>query len=299
MMLRRIKNLIRNINYLSKHSLWDRREEDIVYLTNKILNDAVYEFGLGIEGTAKLNILDQMQSLELIKKSDKSFVRTGDGEIKIMQGMDQPFQKYEEEIAERLTALLENPRKDIYVGINRNYFVPLMPAENNAYYYRRHAYELRNFYFEHCNPETTYIDATFTSHPFSYGHEQMKYSDKVYECWRQLFKDRKIAIVCGAGILNDLEYDIFELAASKRIIEGPKKHAWGEHDSLISRIKKEVSKEELIVFILGMAGKAMIPELTDMGYICWDVGHLAKYYNAYKMKMPSTKENIAKFYAPD
>ena len=42
----RIKNLIRNINYLTKHSLWDQREEDIVYLTDKILDDGFYEYEL-------------------------------------------------------------------------------------------------------------------------------------------------------------------------------------------------------------------------------------------------------------
>lgn len=296
--MKRIKNLIRNINYLSKHSLWDRREEDIVYLTNKILSDAVYEFDLDVAGVSKLRILDQMQSLEAIRDSNKSFVRTGDGEVKIMMGMDQPFQKYEQEIADRLIRLLENPGEDILVGINRNYFVPLM-TKGNAAYYRRNAYSFRNFYLEHCNPDATYIDATCTSYPIGCGDTEDGYNSMVYEYWRKLFAGKHIAVVCGKGILDSLKYDIFALAESKKMIEGPKRHAWDEHDALISRIKREVSKEQLIVFILGMAGKAMIPELTDMGYVCWDVGHLAKYYNAYKTNLPGTKENIARFYAPD
>ena len=43
----------------------------------------------------------------------------------------------------------------------------------------------------------------------------------------------------------------------------------------------------------------MIPELMNYGYTCWDVGHLAKYYNAYMSEMVWTKEARAEFYAPD
>jgi hypothetical protein len=53
------------------------------------------------------------------------------------------------------------------------------------------------------------------------------------------------------------------------------------------------------VFILGQSGKAMTVQLTDMGYTCWDVGHLAKYYNAFMTGMVWNAENKAKFYAPD
>lgn len=43
----------------------------------------------------------------------------------------------------------------------------------------------------------------------------------------------------------------------------------------------------------------MIPQLTDQGYMCWDVGHLAKYYDENKKKTVFTKEERANFFAPD
>lgn len=291
----RIKNFLRNINYLTKHSLWDDNEKQIVYLTNKILDDGLYEYGLKLPYNLKLQILDARQSLELLKKENKSFVRTSDGEVKLMSGMDQPFQKYEKEIADRLIQLLEEPRTDIYVGINRNYFIPLIP-KGNPYYYRRNAYDFRNFYMKHCAFQAIYIDATFTSYNCNSDQEEIEYH---YNCWREMFKEKDIVVVCGQGILDKLEYDIFELARTKKYIYGPSRHAWDQHDELINKIKAEISKDQLLVFILGMAGKAMIPELTDMGYVCWDVGHLAKYYNAYMTGMVWSEENRNKFYAPD
>ena len=47
---------------------------------------------------------------------------------------------------------------------------------------------------------------------------------------------------------------------------------WDLDDDLIKEIKLVTLKDDLIVFILGMAGKVMISELSEQGYICWDVG---------------------------
>ena len=288
----RIKNFIRNVNYLTKHSLWDQREEDIVFLTDKILDDGIYEYGIVPPGRKSLSILTAEESLDLIRECPKSFVHTSDGECKIMMGMDQPFQRYEKEIADRLIDLLKNPRDDLYVGINRNYFIPLL-GRNNSGYYRRWAYEFRTFYLKHCAENTNYIDATFTS-----SANLEKIDSRICK-WEELFSGKDIVIVCGEGILDKLEYDVFNKARSKRFIYGPRISAWDKHEELVKEITTTVSKDQLIVFILGMAGKAMIPELTDLGYMCWDVGHLAKYYNAYMTNMEWSKENIAKFYAPD
>lgn len=292
----RITNFIRNLNYLTKHSLWDQREADIVYLTNKILDDGVYEYGLDLHDSNSITILSQEQSLTLLEKSPKSFVRTGDGEIKLMMGMDQPFQKYEKEIADSLKNSLSQYRSDMYIGINRNYFIPLYDHPGPDYY-RRNAFDFRQFYRKYLNPEIQYIDAAFTLYVI--GQKQSVKYDEIFNRWRKLFEGRDLVIVCGEGILNKLEYDVFELASTKRLIEGPRINAWEKHHQLIEEIETTVDKNSVVAFILGMAGKAMIPELTDKGYMCWDIGHLAKCYNAYKTQLEGTPENIKDFYAPD
>lgn len=232
----KIKNFLRNINYLTKHSLWDQREEDIVYLTNKILSDGMYEYGISIAGVPELKILDQMQSLEMLSDNLKSFVRTGDGEIKLMMGMDQPFQKYDPEIAKRLMELLKVPREDMYIGINRNYFIPLIPLENWTNY-RRNAYNYREFYIAHCDVKQIYFDATCTSFPFGYKDIQKEKTDKVFKIWKRMFEGKKIAIVCGEGILDSFEYDIFEKASIKRFIYGPRINGWDAHKEIMTKIQ--------------------------------------------------------------
>ena len=65
----RLRNFLRNLNYLTKHSLLDQREEDIVYLTNKILDDVQYEYKIFNAGTKKPHILDEEESLDMILSS--------------------------------------------------------------------------------------------------------------------------------------------------------------------------------------------------------------------------------------
>lgn len=294
-MLDRIKNLVRNINYLTKHSLWEQREEDIVFLTNKILDDGVYEYGLDLTGYEKLNILDLWDSIEYIAKTNKSFVRFGDGEINLMKGISQPFQEYDKELVDRLYLLLMRPDPNIVVGINNDYFVPLYNDQNNSYN-RRHSYDFRKFLYKNCNRDTTYIDGSFTF--WTFGEHSAK-SEKFWNTWKEMFRNKKIAIICGKGILDELEYDVFELCKECQYIYGPRKHAWSQHTELIKEIVSTVEKDKILIFILGMAGKAMIPEVCNLGYTAWDIGHLAKGYNIYMKDEPYSEESVKMFFSPD
>ena len=294
--MNRLKYLLRNINYLSKHSLWDQRENDIVYLTNKILDDAIYEYDFTPNNYRKINILSKKESMRLILDQRKSFVRTGDGECKIIMGLNQPFQKYNVEIAEGLIRILRNENDNLLVGINGNYYTSLY-SMGNPYFYRRYGYDLRQVYEKYIDPEKVYIHAAITGYQF--GKEKSVECIEQYELWREAFRDQNIIIVCGEGILDKLEYDVFELASSKQFIYGPRKNAWDVHEELIKKIKEKATKNDIIIFILGMAGKVMILELTELGYTCWDVGHLAKFYNAFRKELPMTPGDRERFYAPD
>lgn len=291
----RIKNIIRNINYLSKHSLWDMREQDIIYMTNKILDDAVYEFDLKLLGKERMKILDKTDSLRAIRNSHRSFVRFGDGEIRLMMGESQPFQKYDKELVEKLYQILKNDNPNLLVGINRNYFVPQY-NEKNSDYNRRNSYDFRKFLYKNANIDEEYLDGAVTF--FGFGDYSTE-AEHFWRTWKEMFKSKKIAVVAGKGVLDSLDYDVFELSSEKVFIWGKNKNAWEEHETIINEIKENIDRSYLIVFILGMAGKAMIPELVKEGYCAWDVGHLAKSYDAYMKRIEYSKESVARFYAPD
>lgn len=101
------------------------------------------------------------------------------------------------------------------------------------------------------------------------------------------------------GSLKKLEYDVFERAKEKMVIHGPSKNAYARHDEILNEICTKVPKDYLICLILGMTAKVLVPELTEIGYVAWDVGHLAKDYNAYMKGEQKCQKNISNFWAPD
>lgn len=288
----KISNLIRNINYLMKHSLYDQREEDIVYLTNKILDDGIFEYGLEMDTNEYPNILSKKESIVKIKESGMSFVRLGDGEIALMQGKSHPFQTFNEEIRDILLNLLSGKEDKILVGLNKNYYISgqILPSNYN----RRNAYDFRCFFNKYYDKNTTYIDGACTF--FYPPSERSKEHDLFWETWKDLFKNKQIVIICGEGILDKLKYDVFEYAKEKEYIYGSKTNAWNDREKIREEIIKNVSKDKTLVFILGMAGKALIPELTNYGYQCWDIGHLAKSYDVYMSFADYDRQD---FFAPD
>ena len=76
-------------------------------------------------------------------------------------------------------------------------------------------------------------------------------------------------------------------------------HAFSEYDALLKKIDEKVPKDYLVCLILGQTATVLVPDLTDRGYMAWDVGHVAKDYDAYMKKTEKTQENMDKFWAPD
>lgn len=291
----KINNLLSNINYLMKHNLWQQREDDIVYFTNKILDDGIYEYSLGLDDTVKLKILNKLESIKYIRDTETSFVRFGDGEINLMKGQDQPFQRFDANLVSILKNILQSDNEGLSVAINHNYYIPLYSEPNNEYT-RRHAYDFRCFFRKYCSPAKIYLDGACTFWRFGEHSEE---SEDFWHQWKELFRDKTLTIICGEGILDNLQYDVFEYCKDKKYIYGPRKHAWSQHESLKEEIIQKAGKERILVFILGMAGKGMIPEMVKLGYTAWDIGHLAKSYDAYMKNVPYSKEAISAFFAPD
>ena len=115
----------------------------------------------------------------------------------------------------------------------------------------------------------------------------------------KIAEEKKIAIVCGEGILDKLDFDVFELAKEKKFVYAPRRDAFSKYDEIIKKIENNVEKDYIVCIILGMTATVLAADLADLGYIAWDVGHVAKDYNAYMQKAEKTDTVIDAFFAPD
>ena len=71
------------------------------------------------------------------------------------------------------------------------------------------------------------------------------------------------------------------------------------YDEIIRDITRNVSKDTMICLILGPTATVMAADLTDMGYLAWDIGHIAKDYDIYMKRLPKTSRLQIDFAAPD
>ena len=294
-----LKRLARNMWYIIKNDL-EKKEEDLIYqIKDEVLEECALELDdMKKRSICKLDILNGPETLEKLKNEPKSFTRLGDGEIHIMEGKDQPFQEYDPILARKMVDILSKGRDDVYVGLNYAYYVsPNNFTERNRRFYRNRRTHYRRFFTNICDLSRQYLDASACGAYFPYG-EDFDFESH-YRKVMELFENKDIAIVCGEGILDDLQYDVFSLAKSKMIIGAPKINAFAEYDKIIAKIKENVSIDTLVCIILGMTATVLVPDLTDLGYMAWDLGHIAKEYNAYMTKMEKTQENMDRFWAPD
>lgn len=290
--------LKRNVDYLIHNDLKECEKDLYWRIKDDTIEDLVYEFDEDKAILPNLRIYTADETVELLLKEPKSFCRLGDGEIGIMNGINTMFQKYDKNLAKELRMLLTEKYDDMYVGINRCYFQsPILNSENNHKYYRIYGTNLRRFFLNICNKENIYIDAAF-------GCAYYRFKDSYdfaghYEKRMRLFEGKKIAVMSGASLLDKLQYDIFERADDKIILHGPSMDAYEKIDELISEIDKKVPKDYVVCLILGMTASVMIPRLTKLGYMAWDIGHMAKDYDVYMQGLEKNQENIAKFWNPD
>jgi len=287
-----------NLHFFFFEDVVEVQKEMYWKIKDDTIEDLFYEYEEDKTIFPILKIYNADETVDLLLKHPKSFCRLGDGEIGIMKGGNSMFQIYDENLASELKALLTEEYDDMYVGINRCYFQsPVVNSENNHRYYRIYGTNLRRFFLQYCNINNTYIDAAF---PCAYFRFTESYNyERHYKKRMQLFEGKKIAIMSGEGVLEKLQYDVFQRASDKILLHGPSKNAYGKIDELVNLISTTVPKDYVVCLILGMTASVMVPRLTKIGYMAWDIGHLAKDYDAYMKQTEKTSQNIADFWEPD
>lgn len=269
-MVKIIKNVIKNIIYLFKYSIEDREKETLYEALIRVEDVYKYEIMDNLESASKLDVISAEETIDILLHKPKSFCRFGDGEILLMQGQSIAFQKFDRILSEKMFEILKSNSDKCYVGINYNYFHSTKNLnEFNRRFYMVNAKQYREFLLNYCNNDRKYIAAGFNQMYMIYNIDL----DDYYKKLKSLFKD-------------------------KEIVYGPSKNAFDSYDELFSK-SKTYSKDKTLCFILGPTSKVLVYELSKLGYTAWDIGHMAKDYNAYKLKIEKTKDNVVDFYKPD
>lgn len=293
-----LMQLLRNIKYLGSVSLQDKGD-DLIYQT-LIRVDDFYHYELTDPeyylDKYDFKILNYDETVNTLLNHPMSFCRFGDGEIDLIHGQSIPFQQYDKKLVAIMKNILSTNIPNMYVGINYNYFHSTKNmTEQTRRYYLVAAKKYRDWLNENACKDRTYIAAGFNATYVSFTNFDF---DSYYIKLKNLFKDRDIVVFVGKNILSKLQYDIFEDAKSKTIEQGPRLNAFSVYNEVLNKAR-QYGKDRTLCFILGPASKALVYQLTLEGYMAWDIGHMAKDYDAYMNKINKNPENIIKFFSPD
>ncbi len=288
--MKKIKMLFKNIKYLMRNDIGGGKRQIIEYIQDNIPYEIDHDW------KPELNVLDYEKTLDKLLQHPKSFCRFGDGEIEIINGHSIPFQKYNKELADKMLYILANNIENLYVGINYNYFHStrnMLPVPRR--FYINHAPKYRKYFIEYSNTNREYIAAGFNQLYMSLD----KYDfDNYYKKAKLIFKDKEVVVFIGKGIKEKFEYNVFEQAKSVEFVEGPNMNAYDEYELLLDKAKS-YDKSKILCFILGPTSKVLVYDLSQLGYLAYDIGHLMKDYDAYMRQLPRDDDGIEAFFKPD
>ena len=293
-----IITLLRNIKFLMSVHLKEYTRDKMYEMITLIEDYCKYEFLDEDNPYEKdtLEILDYEKTLDLLLMQPRSFCRFGDGEIDLINGKSIAFQNYDAKLADIMLTILKENNSDLYIGINYNYFHSTRGlSAYNRKFYMLNAKPYRDFLLKNCNRERIYIAAAFNQYyMFSEHLEYREYYFKI----KFLFKNRKLIIFAGKDVFSDIKYDVFEMAESKEYIAEPNRNAFEKYEDILNNARG-YTKDHVLCFILGPTSKALVYQLAKEGYLAWDIGHMAKDYDAFMRGIEKTAENTRSFYAPD
>ena len=243
------------------------------------------------------NILNCVDSIDLLINSNLSLCRFGDGELSLMHNRYSGlFQNWTPKLGNMLEEVLSSKDKNIAIGIfSYFYYSPQSLNTTQRIFFRSQGKTYRNILSKYINHDQTYLDACLSMpyHLFKNFNYQ-KYFSKFQELWN----NKDIVIICGKTVFSRIEYNIFDSANSIEWIYGPRVNAFDSFDNLLDKALK-TDKNKIKFIILGQTATVLSYVLAKKGHRAIDIGHIAKDYNSWRKQEIITHESVGKFYDKD
>ena len=246
------------------------------YAKDKILN---YIYRVTCKQPKVLNDLD---TIDYILKNRCSITRFGDGELRLMRGIDLEFQDYNKELSKKLKSCKTNDKCLVCIPdiFNRASF-NLDNIKPGPYEYweqfKSNRGGLWNFYFG----KQTILGDAFISRFYLRKKDPTKIPAYV-EKLKQLWQDRNIIFVEGAQSRLGVGNDLFDNAKSIKRILCPPVNSYEKYNEIKHAILDNANKEDLVILALGPTATALAFEMSEYCQ-CLDLGHIDIEYEWFRM----------------
>lgn len=287
----------KNIKFLYKKKLEDIIDDYLSDPTTNFMDNLKYELKDEIINLLIPKIYSFEESVDIVVNSNLSICRFGDGELELMQGHNIPLQKASEKLSTRLKEVLSSNKDNIIIGIPWScYNSKGQLTDINKNFWRRKGTAFRKVMEKYINYDQQYCAAEMTLiYSYLKNYDYNVYFNKIRKIWNH----KNIAIICGDGIFNKLNYNIFDNAKSVEYQYAPAINAFEEYDNILKNALK-INKDKIVIIILGPTAKILAYDMAVNGYRALDLGHIAKSYDWYKkQKRTDVMEDAIEFFNPD
>ena len=220
----------------------------------------------------------ELASAKILLHSNNSFVRFGDLDIDLMQGISWPNQEASPELSQSLLTVLHNDLPNLFIGIYDGFsFQSRTPYWHQDWMLDHDQY--RKFLLDHVSLDRDYLSTIMTS-PFVLNRNTSCIPVKlIYDTLRDIWRGKDVVILRGANG-QVYEHDVFDTAKTQKIIYAPGYQAWTAYEVLKQQLLAE-NPNSLYLLSAGPVAKVLTFDLAKAGRRAIDLGHLAKDYNQY------------------
>lgn len=229
----------------------------------------------------KPHILSIKETIDTILEKKLSVIRFGDGEISIIDGLDLPFQKRDEELSSRLEQILQTNDEKLLICIP-GIWGRLDIFSDWAYHFiMHHMYRYNYIWGRLLSYKQIYGDSYVTRHYLAYKDKSG--AEIIFKKIRSMWENRDAVLIEGSKSRLGVGNDLFTNTASLYRILCPPENAYSKYQEILSEAKK-TPKEKLILISLGPTAKPLAYDLFLLGYRVLDIGHIDMEYEMFLRK---------------
>ena len=279
-----------------KIDLLEWRLEQMERLINIRFNNIGYEIAHKLqENIYRFPVIhSDEEAVKRIVDEKCSMIRFGDGEFEIIAGNERAnFQKHNVDLAIRLKEVVQSNQKNILIGIANNYGNIDLYSDEIADGIREYMTDdTRKFHMTILDPDKVYYNAYMFKCYYPYK-DKSKTLERI-NLIKKIWDGRNIILIEGAETRTGQGNDLFDNVKSIQRILCPTKNAYSKYQEILDTAKS-VIKNEMVLCVLGPAGKVLAYDLVNIGYQVVDIGQVDMDYEWYRAGVGKRVPNPRKY----
>lgn len=229
----------------------------------------------------RIHVAGMKESIQMLKESKKSIARLADGEMLLIKGESIGYQEYHPVLSRRLREVLSSNQETCLVGLPCS----LGQSKLNSFkkciqvFHNEQQHKFRKDWIQYLDKNQKYCTADITRPYIAY--KSRKNAAVCFEQFKEFWKGRKVLIIEGEGTRFGIGNDLLDGATEVKRILCPSENAFRKYDEILNAASM-YEKDYLVLAALGPTATVLAYDLSRLGYVAYDIGHLDVEYEWFQ-----------------